>query len=247
MKVTYHYYTGTGHRSANQDCIGMNEWKNGYVFAVADGSGKMPYGAIASKIAVETVLRIGGREEPCKRFTRSLYQLVERMLQRTMETEHYPAKSLKTTMATLQIDTKEECFYLGHQGDCRVYVFRNGEKFVRTRDHSIAQKMVDQRLITEQQMKTVAERRQITRILGVGLQHACEATDAYALMDQMAFLLCTDGFWNAIEDAEMEQLLQKATTAEEWLCSMQDIVQKRGEQSTIYDNQSAIAIMVMEE
>lgn len=246
VKISYHYDSGIGGRSTNEDCVGVNEWKNGAIFAVADGMGKMPYGALASKIAVETILRMGEREKPSKSFTRQMYQLAERMLQKTTEMEKFESGMLKTTLSTLQIDLTEECFYLGHQGDCRVYVFRGEECFVKTKDHSIAQKLVSQGKLTESSMRQAAERMQITRILGAGMERACEATEAYALMGNMAFLLCTDGFWSAIEESEMARLLRESATPKEWIEKMEEQVIRNGSSQKIFDNYSSIAVLVTE-
>ena len=189
---------------------------------------------------------MGEREKPSKSFTRQMYQLAERMLKKTTEIENFDRGVLKTTLSTLQLDLTEECFFLAHQGDCRVYVFRGGECFVKTKDHSVAQKLVSQGKLTEGTMRQAPERMQITRILGAGMEQACEATDAYALMENMAFLLCTDGFWSSIEECEIARLLRESTTPKEWIDRMEEQVIRNGSSQQIFDNYSAIAVFVTE-
>ena len=56
-----------------------------------------------------------------------------------------------------------------------------------------------------------------------------------------AFLLCSDGFWELIDEKEMCTQLKKANTVEEWLENMIKIVQINGEGKNM-DNYSAIAV-----
>ena len=58
---------------------------------------------------------------------------------------------------------------------------------------------------------------------------------------QQAFLLCTDGFWELIEEKKMEALLKKADTPEQWIRLMQEVILKNG-RNTDMDNYSAIAV-----
>ena len=61
--------------------------------------------------------------------------------------------------------------------------------------------------------------------------------------DKQAFLLCSDGFWELIDEKMMCKTLKKAKTPEEWLKSMEQIVLENGK-GTNMDNYSAIAVFV---
>ena len=56
-----------------------------------------------------------------------------------------------------------------------------------------------------------------------------------------AFLLCSDGFWENIEEEQMEACLQKSANPHEWLERMEKIVVKNG-RGTNMDNYSAIVV-----
>ena len=58
-----------------------------------------------------------------------------------------------------------------------------------------------------------------------------------------AFLLCTDGFWELIEEKKMEAALKKASTPDQWIAAMQEIICKNG-RGTNMDNYSAVAVWV---
>ena len=57
------------------------------------------------------------------------------------------------------------------------------------------------------------------------------------------FLLCSDGFWEYIDEKHMEKTLKRAKTPEIWLAKMQKIVQKNGKNNNM-DNYTAIAVFL---
>ena len=58
-----------------------------------------------------------------------------------------------------------------------------------------------------------------------------------------AFLLCTDGFWEWIEERPMQKLLKKAGTPQQWLLGMEAAVRKHGCGKQM-DNYSAVAVFL---
>ncbi len=58
-----------------------------------------------------------------------------------------------------------------------------------------------------------------------------------------AFLLCSDGFWEWIEEKQMQSLLKKASSSENWIKQMKETVQKNGMGKGM-DNYSAIAVIL---
>lgn len=59
----------------------------------------------------------------------------------------------------------------------------------------------------------------------------------------MAFLLCSDGFWELIEEKQMQETLKASSNASEWIKAMVEIVKQNGKDKNM-DNFSAIAIML---
>ncbi|WRK55404.1 hypothetical protein SD457_11760 [Coprobacillaceae bacterium CR2/5/TPMF4] len=57
-----------------------------------------------------------------------------------------------------------------------------------------------------------------------------------------AVLLCTDGFWEWIEEKEMVKCLKKSKNAQEWIDLMEEIVLQNGTGNHM-DNYSAIGIL----
>ena len=56
-----------------------------------------------------------------------------------------------------------------------------------------------------------------------------------------AFLMCSDGFWELIDEKDMCALLKQSDTVEEWMQAMVEVVKENGKDRNM-DNFSAIAI-----
>ena len=64
-----------------------------------------------------------------------------------------------------------------------------------------------------------------------------------ALDKHQVFLLCTDGFWELIEEKDMRKTLKRADTPQNWLERMNSIVKQNG-QGTDMDNYTALAVWI---
>ena len=75
-------------------------------------------------------------------------------------------------------------------------------------------------------------------------QQRCEHP-VFALQDGDAFFLCTDGYWEWLQDHEMEQSLINTQSSSEWLGKMNALAQQNiGVLSVNRDNFSAFAIRI---
>jgi serine/threonine protein phosphatase PrpC len=82
------------------------------------------------------------------------------------------------------------------------------------------------------------------RVIGVNWDSPqYQLADDIELNGNQAFLMCSDGFWELIEEKEMQILLKKSKSVEEWVNSMELIVQKLGKNRNM-DNYSAIAVWI---
>ncbi len=93
---------------------------------------------------------------------------------------------------------------VAHVGDSRVYLVHEGQIFRVTRDHSIVQEMVDRGLLTLQQAAKHPDANRITRALGMAPE--VEADVRPQPLEHVtgdAFVLCSDGLSDLVEDAEI--------------------------------------------
>ena len=96
--------------------------------------------------------------------------------------------------------------------------------------------------IKESQIRNHPDRNILLRVLGIEWDDPMyELLVPISLKKCQAFLLCSDGFWELIEEKEMCELLKKSSSVEEWLFSMVEVVKKNGVGRNM-DNYSAIAI-----
>jgi serine/threonine protein phosphatase PrpC len=131
-----------------------------------------------------------------------------------------------------------------HAGDSRLYWFRDGKIREQTRDDSVPQRLVDAGEISADQIRFHEDRSRLLNSLGtreqVTTSHG-ETPDAPRAGD--AFLLASDGFWEGVTEAEMEQDFGAAPSSEAWIAKMQSRVNERA--AADQDNYSAIAVRVL--
>ena len=65
---------------------------------------------------------------------------------------------------------------------------------------------------------------------------------AQMIQDGDAYLLCTDGWWDHLDESDLESTLDLAQTAQQWLDRMADLVAAR--QQPNQDNYTAVALWV---
>lgn len=239
MEITYALSSFPGGRERNEDYVLAEKKGAGCCFAVADGLGGHEGGDVASKLVCEAVARLFVQDEDCplgKMFEAAQAELMER--QRSEQT----ADAMKTTLNVLLADPKR--IRWGHVGDTRTYYFKRNKMVCRTKDHSVPQMMVEMGELKERDIRHHEDRNRLLRVMGaewVSPQYVLEK-DLKAGRGQ-AFLMCTDGFWEYIEDKEMEACLKGAGTAGAWLDAMNEIVRGRGAGHDM-DNYTALAVWI---
>ena len=198
------------------------------LFIIADGMGGHVNGREASRsairalsdVVVPTLLRdVSGssaREEETlfvdmlkdgvHRANLSLYQQ-NRMIEGMMGTTVTSALIVGTTA------------YVANVGDSRTYLYRRSEGLQQvTRDHSVVARMVENGLITRDDVYTHPKRNQIYRCLG---EHASVEMDTFVVPLQAddILLLCSDGLWEMLRDGELERLIAASAHSPSLLCT----------------------------
>jgi serine/threonine protein phosphatase PrpC len=77
---------------------------------------------------------------------------------------------------------------------------------LRTKDHSLIQKQLDEGAITEREMGLHPEQNQLTRSITIQKKHHAEINIYPPIQKGETFILCTDGFWEFIKEKELLQL-----------------------------------------
>ena len=169
------------------------------LFAVADGMGGAQAGEIASKLAA-TVLEdtdsgsLSGRERLNALFQEANKRVYDR------STADPAASGMGTTMTVALIEGNEVT--IGHVGDSRAYLVRDGRLEQLTEDHSLVNELMKSGRLSPEEAETHPQRSVITRALGTDPD---VAVDAFTIKAQEGdvFLLCSDGLTAMVDDAEI--------------------------------------------
>ena len=264
--LTFSMVSNTGGRPVNEDAIGAFQGENTAGFILCDGLGGHGMGDKASELVKEVFLDCLKKIQKPGSFSAADLQATTFYEKTTSENMDLPAISsllptsftlaqeallaeqkrlnaeskMKTTAVAFVTDGK--MVYIGHVGDSRLYIFRRNKVKFRTLDHSVPQMLVKSCEIKESEIRNHPDRNRLLRALGLETDRQLyELQEPYPLRKCQAFLLCSDGFWELIEEEKMCSFLKKAESADEWLRLMNEEVQKNGAGKNM-DNNSAIAV-----
>lgn len=222
--IRYAALTDEGKRRDNNEDAFLSDPENG-LFVVADGVGGRACGEIASAMTVETfrqaaralrntVLRYAqnpGRttrnavlealDETCQQASRRVYEEAEKEGRRGMTT---------TVVAAL---VGGGSVFLGHVGDSRAYLLREGQLLQLTDDHSMVNELVRSGQMSFDEARKSRYRNVITRAIGL---HPTVQPDVAAIeiLPGDRLVLCSDGLSDPVKPASLSQLLGRGTPAQ---------------------------------
>lgn len=242
MHLAIAHCTDEGGQSSNDDFVGFCATEEIGCFVLADGTGGYRGGALAARTVVNEVLR-RFRESPVYHCTRADWSLeVARDALLRARADHPQMSEMNTTLATLLIDLNAGLACWGHLGDSRIYLFRNGRARLLTHDHSVVQAMLDAGY-TREPIRGSAYRNALYASVGSEeMPPTALGAAPLALVEGDAFLMCSDGFWDALDECGMEATLQDVDTPEAWVQVMVDMIKQEG--GAVDDNFSALAVWV---
>ena len=235
MNISISYYSAKGKRTNNEDSVSLLENNNGILAIVADGLGGHADGEVASAQAVSTINKCLQSLPPDEE------RLVEAIQQasRDIYAMRDPKYPMHTTVAVLWLG--DHSAMVANVGDSRIYHFRNNKIISQSMDHSVAQMAVLVGELESSEIRNSKDRNKLIRVLG---DVKAPKVDSESLLVQQGdrFILCSDGFWEAVTEADMVRTMNSTQTAEEWLEAMRSIVEHIAKPNQ--DNHTAIAIII---
>ena len=237
----YSFMTGKGERANNEDCVRVVDKGSFKAFILADGLGGHGNGEIASAAAVSAVENFVVNNDFNENMLNECFIQAQKGVFEAQEVCAFD--EMRTTLVVLIINDNKA--YWGHIGDSRLYVFDGIKCDYRTSDHSIPQLLLNMGEIEEKEIRHHSERNKLLKALG---SPASENDELYSLGGEnidvrgKSFLICSDGFWEWIEEKDMEKYLKKSKDADSWLKTMADKVVDKGCGKNM-DNLSAITII----
>ena len=239
--ITYKLLTNQGNRSNNEDSIGSFQLENSYCFVLADGLGGHGKGEVASEFVVGNVISIFGEKGLQDEFLeKALQDSQDNLLE--MQIEANEKNGMKTTAVIFSIDQEKAIW--GHVGDSRLYYFEQSKVIKRTLDHSVPQMLCATGEIKDKDIRNHPDRNRLLKVMGIEWDRPkYEISEPVEVKQGQSFLLCSDGFWELIDENKMCSCLKKAKNVEEWILEMEKIVLKNGKNVNM-DNYSAIGIWI---
>jgi len=213
-------------RSTNQDAFGSLSgtvqtdtgaaaWA---MCCVADGMGGMAAGEVASEVAVQAMLAEASVSivgQPIAVVPAA--EQAQWIKQWTMKANEKVCAALDSRGARggctlVGVLMWERRLTISHAGDCRIYQIRGSEFQNLTRDHSYVMGLVLQGEVKVEDIRTHPDRNKVTRSLGdrhplpeyfVDSLEVVTGQPALELEVGDVLLLCSDGLWEPVTEAEM--------------------------------------------
>jgi len=194
-----------GGRDSNQDRLGVATAGQVALLSVCDGMGGHADGERAAEIAERAIL---------ERFRKSAQPLLDPLgfLQRALGVAHDRVVAFgaqrpvelrpRATCAICLV--QDSSAYWAHVGDSRVYHVRGGRVRARTRDHSHVEVLLREGVISDAEIPGHPMRSYVESCLGGDpILPEVSLSPRQALLSGDIVLVCTDGFWSALDDEQI--------------------------------------------
>lgn len=207
-------------RKAQEDSHGFKlATPNGDLFVVCDGMGGHVGGAMASKIAVDSIVSYIGADK----YTSPIEALDGALQFANMQILGYAAshpeyKGMGTTACIVLIQGDD--VWIAHVGDSRIYLYLEKENQLHriTKDHSYVQTLVDAGEITDEEAEHHPNKNRIMKALGI--KPEMQPTFNYENRpihpkNGDVFLICSDGLSGMIPDKTIARVMGEKMTLQE--------------------------------
>jgi serine/threonine protein phosphatase PrpC len=175
------------------------------LFAVADGMGGAQAGEVASKLAATTIESEPGRSlHGVERVAALVREANRRVYERA--TNDPAASGMGTTMTVALVEG--ETVTIGHVGDSRAYLVRDGRMEQLTDDHSLVNELLKSGKLSPEEAEMHPQRSVITRAVGTDPDVQVDAFTIEA-EDGDVFLICSDGLTDMVADEEILDLVAR--------------------------------------
>ncbi len=194
-----------------------------YGMLVADGMGGMKAGELASSIALlrllelvvqtpDWVMKINQSDNAAIIMRRMTDRF--RQIDNDLREEGKKDRALygmgTTLTAAASLGTE---LFVSHLGDSRAYLLRGAKLHQLTKDHTLAQALVEAGLAGANDPSTQAMRHVLTAALGSTGKRTDPQVQRFHLSDGDQLLLCTDGLTEMVADVNIRSVLRRADSS----------------------------------
>ncbi|WP_317203831.1 PP2C family serine/threonine-protein phosphatase [Janthinobacterium sp.] len=213
MQFSVYQESHIGGRKLNQDRMGYCFTRDALLLLLADGMGGHPHGEIAAQISLQVIAqRFQQQAAPyvkgVERFLEESLLAAHHEIQRH-RVAHQLSETPRTTVVACLIQHNTATW--AHCGDSRLYWLRDGRILARTRDHSHIESLIAKGLAAPAERATHPDRNKLYNCLGASTAPKIELSGRVALLPGDQMLLCSDGLWSMLDDAELAARMRAAT------------------------------------
>ena len=230
-------------RSENQDRWFADPEQG--LFVVADGMGGHAAGALAAQIVADVLPRLlerrlpGSRHTPCAEMAEQISAALVELSEQLRE-ESRGALGLKGMGSTVVLALlRGRRAVVAHLGDSRAYLQHAGRIEQLTKDHTVAQLLVDNGKLAAAEAARHPARSQLTRYVGMAAAALPETTE-FTLAPGDRLLLCSDGLTGMISDERILEIVSRQPVVEDACRELIDVANQMGGK----DNVTALIVAV---
>jgi PPM family protein phosphatase len=173
------------------------------LFAVADGMGGARGGEIASRVAATALGEdVDGSGEA--RVVALIQEANRQVYERAREDSDASGMGTTITVALFE----NGIVSIGHVGDSRAYLVRDGRLEQLTEDHSLVGELMRSGKLSAEEAETHPQRSVITRALGTDPDVDVDMFPIEARSGDL-FLICSDGLSTMVDDDKILELVEK--------------------------------------
>ena len=219
-KFITEFLSEAGTKTENSDYFGYVLLDNYAIWAVADGFDEEEGAKVAARIAVESVI------EYFMLRPRFNYDVIKEMMDyanlKVKEKQEEAKKySLMHTSLLIVISNYNSILY-GNVGNTRFYHIRGGYIVSQSKDDTIAQLLVDEEALNVSDIRFHRQRNDLLQAIGdFGKINPNIIRSPVELMEKDIFCLTTVGFWENIDEHDMENDLSRFEDKKQWLNSLE--------------------------
>lgn len=208
----------------DDDLFEQNYFMSGYGMLVADGMGGMAAGDVASRLAVckliELIIDTSDWTLALQR-QNDVTTVLERMSKRFLQIDEILRKeadrdhSLQGMGTTLTVaGALGSDLIIAHVGDSRAYLWREDKLTQLTKDHTLAEALIDAGVAGRDDPASQSMRHVLTAAIGSLGNQVEPQVQRFKLLGGDKLLLCSDGLTEMVEDDLIAHVLHDAKSAQ---------------------------------
>lgn len=209
----------------------------GHFLMVADGMGGHRAGIEASRLAVQYFIasilnRVRWLSPKSDRDENTLIEDLKIILTeshqeiRRQSEEDADLAGMGTTFTMAYVFWPR--MYVVHAGDTRCYLFRDGELRLLTRDHTVAEQLIQSGQLAPDDTQRSPWSNVLLNALGAGADEVfAEITTIHLKEEDMVFL-CSDGLNKHVEDPEIQMIARKESDPQKLCQALVQLANARG-------------------